>query len=92
METKPTKSLTMAIVLTIIPITDMLGANWFYLGRTKMGIAKVAVFLLYIVVGILLSGDVGAMLGWMMFFMLVMVVWWIVDIPLIASGRVKPRP
>ncbi len=78
------KSPTLAIVLTVIPITDILGANWFYLGWTKVGIAKVALFLLYLIFGVVMF-DLGLL------FLFILVIWWIVDIPLIASGRIKPK-
>ncbi|GAH52056.1 unnamed protein product [marine sediment metagenome] len=82
------KSLTMAIVLTVIPITDILGANWFYLGRKKVGFAKLALFFIYLVAGVATGVenlDVG------LFFGLVVVIWWLIDIALIAGGKIQQK-
>jgi len=83
--TNQQRSLTLAIVLTVIPITDILGANWFYLGRGKIGAAKVAVFLAYMVTGIVTGFELALL------FLGIVVIWWLVDIPIIASGRFAPR-
>jgi len=82
------KSLTMAIVLTLIPITDILGANWFYLGRKKVGFAKLALFLIYLVAAIATG---VRNLGLILFFALVMTIWWLIDIPLVATGKIQPK-
>ena len=83
--TNQQRSFTLAIVLTVIPITDILGANWFYLGRGKMGAAKLALFLVCMVSGIAIGSDLVSL------FLLILIVWWLVDIPLITSGRFTPR-
>ena len=87
MDMKIPKNLTLAIVLTIIPLTDMLGVNWFYLAWPSVGIVKIVVFLLCVVVGVITSGNLLAMVP----FLLVFLLWWIIDIFLISSGRIEPR-
>jgi hypothetical protein len=78
------KSLTVAIVLTIIPITDFLGANWFYLGYNKIGIAKLCLLLAFILSGAALNFG-------LLFLLLVVILWWLIDIPLIAGGKFQPK-
>jgi hypothetical protein len=74
----------MLLALTIIPITNFIGANYFYLGNIAVGWIKLALsgLLVWIIVETInnpVFGVIGSILAGLFFFT-VSVVWWISDI------------
>ncbi len=90
MTMQPSKSLTMAIILTAIPIIDMLGANWFYMGHWKIGMAKLFLLSLYILFLNIISPEVPGALFIKLSILVLMILWWLIDVLLFASGKIRP--
>jgi len=91
---KSVRSLKTANILTVILVTDMSGANWLYMGYKIIGKLKfyLAVIWTLMLIALTTIFDTGAYLGWAfvwVFWTFCMVVWWIVDLVLILSGRIK---
>ena len=91
MATQPRKSFTTAIILTTIPIIDMLGVNWFYMGHWKIGTAKLSLLFLYILSLNIIGPEVPGALSIKLSILVLMILWWLIDIPLFASGKIRPK-
>ena len=45
---KPTKDYRIFLTLTLIPVTDFVGVNWFYVGNTIVALGKIGFLALFI--------------------------------------------
>lgn len=78
------------LLLTAVPVTDFVGVNWFYTRHTVVGLVKIALILLLIVLALVANsmgeGGWGVLGVWLIFFA-IGVLWWIVDIFLVALRK-----
>ncbi len=91
MATQPGKSFTTAIILTTIPIIDMLGINWFYMRHWKIGTAKLSLLFLYILSLSIIGPEVPGALSIKLSILVLMILWWLIDILLFASAKIRPK-
>ena len=76
-------SYLVVVALTLFPYTDMLGVNFFYMGRRKLGWAKIISWGLVILASPTIWGAIGV-LG-------LIILWWLLDIVLVTPGIISPR-
>ena len=89
MVSKSGKNESLLLVLTIIPVTDFIGANWFYLKNTTIGWIKAILsvvliaIVLYLYVGNPGEEAWGALyLGFCI--LAFSIAWWLVDVYLLC--------
>jgi hypothetical protein len=94
MAAKSERKFWVLLTLTVIPLTDFVGANWFYLRNARGGLGKVglcALLLLLLLCFLLLPNPGLAVSVELQFFGLfvsaTIIIWWIVDIFLVALRK-----
>lgn len=78
-----TKNFAIALILTLFPYTDMMGVNFFYMGRHKLAWIKIGLLVSFV----LCIFEFSLLFLWLP----AVILWWLVDIPLVASKKISPR-
>ena len=76
------------LTLTAIPVTDFVGADWFYTRHNLVGLTKVALCLL--VIGLVYVANIFNQFGAAFFaagVIFIGIIWWIVDIFLLVLRK-----
>jgi hypothetical protein len=91
MANKPKRKFWVLLTLTLIPFTDFVGANWFYMRNAIVGGLKVALFLLLLLPFLSLfwieGEDAWGIYIFDFYVLAGIIAWWIVDIVLVAVQK-----
>ena len=88
MPDKSDRKFWVVLLLTAIPVTDFVGANWFYTEHTLVGLMKIALCILLIALVYVANvlNHFGAAFG-AMGVIIIGVIWWIVDVFLVVLRK-----
>ena len=88
MADKSDRRFWIVLTLTAIPVTDFVGANWFYTKHTMIGLIKITLCLLTISLVLIANvlNQFGAAFG-AMGVIIIGILWWIVDIFLVCLRK-----
>jgi len=88
MADKSDRRFWIVLTLTTIPVTDFVGANWFYTKHTMIGLIKITLCLLTISLVLIANvlNQFGAAFG-AMGVIIIGILWWIVDIFLVCLRK-----
>ena len=91
MTAKSGRKFWVVLALTLIPVTDFVGANWFYMRNTVGGWLKIALCILLLLIW-LSAWFVEGEEAWGPFFLFIYflgasVIWWLVDIFLVVLRK-----